>query len=326
MAVQVLVQDNTNGNIYDISGLVTDLSIETSLEPQPSKLTLNFVDDGKASIREGSPLMFKYDGLNMFYGYIFTHEITQKGKISITAYDQSRYLKTKDSYVFSGMTASQVFSKICQDFGIRYKIINPSSYILPPKAYDDKSLWEIFQDCLDMTLMNANEMYCIRDNFGTLEFAHMESYKTKIFIGDGSHATDFTYKSSIDDEVYNRVKLVQIDKENKKKNIYIVEDSNNIAKWGKLQYFEKVDEKMNDSQIKAKAHQILQAKNRLKRTISMEALGDGRIRAGSGIFVGLEDLKQNGVVVNNYFIVSKCTQKWEGNKHNMSLELMMEVD
>lgn len=154
----------------------------------------------------------------------------------------------------------------------------------------------------------------------------MDTYKTNIFIGDESHATDYSYKSTIDDEVYNRVKLVQIDKEKKKKNVYIVEDSKNIAKWGRLQFFEKVDEKMNDSQIKAKANQILQARNRIKRTLSVDALGDIRIKAGSGIMVGLEDLKRDNMNTYKYFIVGKCTQKFSGNAHDMNLDLFLGVD
>lgn len=157
MSVQLLIQENEKGNIYDVGSLVTELNIETTLEPQPSKLTVTYIDDGKTVLTKGSPIMFKYSGYNVFYGYVFEHELTSKKEIKITAYDQSRYLKAKDTYVFSGMTASQIFVKVCQDFGIRHKVINPSRYILPPKAYDDKTLWEIIQSGIDTTLMNVNE-------------------------------------------------------------------------------------------------------------------------------------------------------------------------
>ena len=325
MNIEIIVQDSKSGIAYDISEIVTSVKWETSLINQPGKLTFSYIEDEKISISEGSPISFKVDGKRVFFGYIFKRGKKKDKKIPVTAYDQMRYLKNKDTYVLSGLTASQIFTKICNDFRLSSEVIDSSSYIVSPRVHDNKTLFEIIQHAIDETLINTGNWYMIRDNFGKLQFISINSMKTDLFIGDESLLIDFDYESSIDDDTYNQVKLIKENKETKKREIYIVKDSNTIKQWGLLQYFEKMDENANSAQIKARAEMILKLKNRVTKKLKLNCLGDLRVAAGSGVVLGISDLQKEGVAINQYFMVTTCSHTFQNDLHTMQLEVQVSI-
>jgi len=325
MNIEAIVQDSKSGVVYDISELITDATWETTLTNQPGKLTFNYIDDTKVTISEGSPISFKVDGKGVFFGYIFKKGKKKDEKIPVTAYDQMRYLKNKDTYVLSNLTASQIFTKICRDFKLSFEVIDSSSYIVSPRVNDNKTLFEIIQHGIDETLINTGNWYMIRDNFGKLQFISINSMKTDLFIGDESLLIDFDYESSIDNDTYNQVKLIKENKETKKREIYIVKDSNTIKQWGLLQYFEKMDEKANAAQIQARAEMILKLKNRVTKKLKLNCLGDLRVAAGSGVVLGISDLQKEGVAINQYFMVTTCSHIFQNDLHIMQLEAQVSI-
>lgn len=325
MNIEAIVQDSKSGVAYDISELITNAVWETTLTNQPGKLTFNYIDDNKVTISEGSPISFKVDGKGVFFGYIFKRGKKKDKKVPVTAYDQMRYLKNKDTYVLSNLTASQIFTKICRDFKLSFEVIDSSSYIVSPRVNDNKTLFEIIQHGIDETLINTGNWFMIKDNFGTLEFVSINSLKTDLFIGDESLLIDFNYESSIDDDSYNQVKLIKDNKETKKREIYIVKDSNTIKQWGLLQYFEKMDENANEAQIKARAEMILKLKNRVTKKLKLECLGDLKVAAGSGVVLGISDLQKEGIAINQYFMVTSCTHTFQNDLHTMQLEVQVSI-
>lgn len=325
MNIELIAQNNEDGTIYDLSELVTDTSWETGTASTPGKLTFNYLADDKVNLGEGSVVSFKKNGQGVFYGYLFKTSKKESKEITITAYDQQRYLKNKDTYVLQGLTASGIFSKICSDFKLNGVVKNASSYIIPDKVMDSKTLFEIIQYGIDVTIINAAEWNLIRDVFGELQFINMNALKTDLFIGDESLLTGFTYESSIDDDTYNQVKLIKENTDTKKREIYIVKDSANISKWGTLQYFDKVDESANASQIKEKAEKMLQLKNRVTKKLKLDCLGDLRVSAGSGIVVGISALTKKQLATNQYYMVTNCTHNFRGGIHTMALEMQVSI-
>lgn len=320
MQIELLAQNKMEGTIYDLSRLASDIVWDTEITGQPGKLTFSYVDAG-VNLPEGSTVRLNVNGQGVFFGYIFTHTRNAEGIVGVTAYDQLKYFKNKNTYVISEMTASQVFTKLCADAKLKqYKVVNPSSYIVSARVHDDKSLYEVVERALDETLAYAGEWYIIRDNFGTLEFLDLKSLKKNIIIGDQSLLNDFEFESSIDGETYNQIKLVQENKTSKKREVYIAKDSNNIAAWGLLQYYEKVDETINPAQIKEKADKLLNLKNRVTKELSLTSLGHLDVFAGVQIVVDVEQLKKEGIE-KKYFLVTKCSHTFANQLHTMELEL-----
>jgi hypothetical protein len=326
MDIRLIVQESESGFIYDISELVTgSITWDTELAAQPGKLQFQYVDDPDININEGSSVSFRHNGEGIFFGFVFNRKKTDKKIVSITAYDQLRYLKNNDSYVFKNKTAAQIFEKVCQDFNLKYKVVNSSSYIVPPKPHDNKSLFDIIDFGISRTLIDTAEWYMIRDNFGVLEFININSLKTDVYISDKATALDYDFESSIDSDTYNQIKFIRENKETEKRDVYIIKDSSTIQKWGILQYFEKIDEKANEAQIQQRAEAFLKVKNRKTKKLKLPCLGNFKVFAGCGVVVDIEDLQKEGIGNKQYFLVSSCSHSLENDTHKMTLDLQVVI-
>ena len=329
MDIELIVQDSESGKIYDISELASAIQWETTILEQPGKLTFECIDDGTTQFYEGSVIRLKVNGSGVFYGYLFTRKRSETKKIQITAYDALRYLQNKDTYVFPSMTSSEIFEMLCKAQKLRYRIADASTYKCAPATRDNKSYYEMIQKAQDETLINAGKWYVVRDVFGILEHVEVTALRTNWFIGDANLLTGYEYESSIDSETYNQVKVIREVKdpnESKKiagREVYVLSSSENISKWGLLQHFEKVDEKLNTAQLKQRANQMLKLYNRKTKTLKMRCIGVIGIRAGSSVIVGISDLKDEKIPDIQYAIVSSCTHNFDGDQHTMTLTLQL---
>ena len=315
MALEILF-DNRDGKIYDISDMATAVSWKTVRIGQPGSLDVSLVKHKDLRIDPGAVIRVRDGSNNVFYGYVFTIEQGDDDKVSITAYDQIRYLLSKDTFIFANATAGEIIRKVAGDFGLKVGNLAGTGYRIPTLVEDNQTGLDAICKALDLTLIATGNIYVFYDNFGSLTLTNAADMRVDVAIGDESLAYEFSYKRSIDDDTYNRIKLVQDNKQTGRRDVYVVQDSANIAKWGRLQYFDVVDEKMNSAQIKELLNTLIQLKNRERRSLKIDAIGDLRIRAGCYIPVILNELG-----INQYFLVDECTHKWEGDDHTMSITL-----
>ena len=83
-------------------------------------------------------------------------------------------------------------------------------------------------------------MLVFYDKFGELTLTTPKNLPIQYIIGNESFMSSFEFEGSIEDSA-NIVRLIQENKETKKREVYIYQDSYNIGAWGKLQYMKKVD-------------------------------------------------------------------------------------
>ena len=140
-----------------------------------------------------------------------------------------------------------------------------------------------------------------------------------VLLGDGSLVTDYTYKRDIDSDTYNRVKLVRPNKDTGRADTYVHEDTETIKKWGLLQYYDQVDENLNEAQIDQMCAQYLQYYNRVLQTLTIEAIGVPGLRAGMIIPVRFGDI--NDLSVSRLLLAEKVTHTFEADDHTMSIEV-----
>jgi hypothetical protein len=288
---------------------------ETARKGVPGKLEFSVVKDNVISFQEGNIVRMQVDETNVFYGYVFTKKRNKDGTIKVTAYDQLRYLKNKDTYNYGNLTASGLVKEIAEDFLLKTGVIENTSYVIKRRLEDNKTLFDIIQTALDLTLQNTKKMYVLYDDFGKLTLRDIESMKLNLLINKFT-AEDFDYSSSIDGETYNTIKLVYNNEKLHTRNIYTVYDSDRMGAWGVLQYYESIDENTNG---KAKANALLSLYNHKTRNLSVSnAIGDIRVRGGSIIGVKLE---LGDVNVNNYMLVESVKHTFNSNQHLMDLTL-----
>lgn len=325
MNIELLVEDTKTGNIWDLSSVASDITYTTYLQDSPGKLSFSIVEDVEKMFYEGSRVRLTVDGKGVFFGYVFTRSRTEAGSMSVDCYDQLRYLKNKDTAVFSGVSAHMVFAQICKAQQLEHRVVSQSRYLLPSKVYDDKSFYEMIQDSIDLTLVNSGAWFLMRDNFGVIEFAEIGARQTNFIIGDGHLLTGYSFKSSIDDDTYNQIKLVQEvtnDETNvTSRQVYFVYDSATMAQWGALQYYETVDENTNEAQIRQRAEMLLELKNRPKQTLTLNCLGNLEITAGNSVYVDIEALRGEETENGKYALVSECQHTFSNSMHTMSLKI-----
>ena len=317
-----LIIDNRNGNVWDISGIVSDVTWKTSRIGRPGSLEFTLIKGGiyqnvNFQYNSGDVVRFSYNGQNVFYGYIFSVDRGKDEDVRILAYDQIRYLLAQDTYVFSNVTATEVIRRIAQDFNLRVGQLEDTGYRIPTMVEDGQKLLDIIDKALVLTLWNTNRNYVFYDDAGALSLRNVESTLLDIVIGGGSLMYDYRTKVSIDDDTYNVVKLYKDNKETGKREVYVAQDSANIAKWGRLQLYQSVDEEMNAAQIQELLDQLITLKNRETKSLRIDAIGDIRVRAGWFVRILIEELG-----INQPFLVNECTHRFDGaNHHTMSLDL-----
>jgi hypothetical protein len=295
--------------------VVDEIQWETERKGVQGKLSFKVLNDDVLDFTEGDQTILRIDGADVFFGFVFKKSRDKEGIISVTCYDQLRYLKNKDTYSYSNKTASEVVRMIASDFNLQVGELDDTKFKIESRVEDNQTLFDIIQNALDLTLSNMNEMYVLYDDFGKITLKNIGSMKLDILI-DEETGENYDYTSSIDGETYNKIKLVRENKEQGKREIYITQDSENMNQWGVLQYFENINEGVNG---KAKAEALLSFYNQKTRELSIKgAFGDFRVRGGSLVAVSLN---LGDVIVNSFLLVEKASHSFTESLHTMDLKL-----
>lgn len=281
----------------------------------PGQLSFNMFYDGVVDFTEGDRVRLKVDDDEIFYGFIFKLKKDKEQVISVTAYDQLRYLKNKNTYVYSGKTAGEVVQMIASDFNLQTGEIEDTRFKIASMVEDDSTLFDIIQNALDLTLENQNKMFVMYDDFGKIALKSIENMKLDVLI-DEETGENFDYTSSIDDNTYNKIKLTYENEDAGTRDVYIAQHGENINTWGVLQYTDTLKEGENGQ---AKADALLNLYNHKTRNLSINnAFGDTRVRAGCliPVILNLGDIK-----VQNMMLVEKCKHEFNESQHFMTLTL-----
>lgn len=314
-------QNNVSGNAYEIQDLVSAAKWTTKRSGSPASLELTVMVNESIQWSPGGILTLindEYDKKDKFYGYVTKISQSEKNEVKITAYDQTWYLKkNKDTYVFTGKRADQILKQIADDFKLKTASLPNTGYAIPSMVEDGQTLFDIVLKALDYTLINSKKMYVLWDDFGKLTLSNVEDQKLDLLIGDESLATGYTYEEDIDSEAYNKIKLVKDNKTTGKRDVYIYQDSKNMALWGTLQDYQKVDENMNAAQIKEKGSQMLELYNRPKKTFEVKALLNLDVRAGQAVYIRIADVNAKA-----FYIVEECSQDLIKNTMQLKLKVV----
>jgi cell wall-associated NlpC family hydrolase len=305
-----------NGNDLYEPVIEDTITWETERKGSPGKLSFNIFQDSIIKFGEGNAIRVKLNDANVFYGFIFQHKRNKDSSVQVIAYDQLRYFKNKDTYIYENKTASELLTMIAKDFNLKCGTVENTKYKIDSRVEEDKTLFDIVLNALDSTIENAKEMYVLYDDFGKLTLKSIGSMKLDTLI-DADILEDFDYSSSIDGNSYNKIKLSKENKDTGKREIYIAQDSKNINSWGILQHFETIDENVNG---KNKADALLKLYNQKVKSLTVKnVLGDIKVRAGCLVAVVLDlgDMK-----VQNYMLVDKAKHSFSNDEHFMDLTLV----
>lgn len=281
----------------------------------PGKLTFEAYSNKKYKITEGNSVLLVVNGKKMFYGFVFTRKRGKDGWYSYTVYDQLRYLKNKDTMVFIKKRADQYIRMIAERFNLKCGKLANTGYVIKKRIEDESELFDMIQTALDDTMMTKNKLYVLFDEVGKLRLKNVSNMKVDCLI-DEETGRDYSYTSTIDSGVYNQIKLIYENTEEKKRETYMMKDDSNISRWGVLQYLEKIDDP-DVGKLKSKALLTLYNKKARHLAIS-DVIGNVKVRAGSlvPVVLNLDDIK-----VANYMLVDKVTHTFNNNEYTMDLNV-----
>ncbi len=319
MNVELLVANESGSKVYQ-PAVEEGIEWTTQRAGTPGKLTFKVLKDDILDFTEGSAVRLKVDGDEVFYGFVFTKSRQKDQIITVTAYDQLRYLNNKDTKVYEGKTATQFIQMLAADYRLNVGDMEDTGYVIASRVEENSSLFDMIQNALDLTLTNTGNMFVLFDSFGKLTLKSLG----KMRVGDGDNylmideetGENFDYKSSIDSQTYNKVKLTYDNEETGTREVYIAQSGENMNKWGILQYFDTLQKGENGQ---AKADALLKLYNKKTRNLKIQnAFGDNRVRAGSLIVV---NLALGDMSVKNFMLVEKCVHTYNESEHWMTLTL-----
>ena len=312
MTVELLIEHE--GILY-APAVEEGITWQTDRYGSPGELNFTVIRDSVLKIGSGDAVRLTVDGTGIFYGFVFQMAPKKGGTMEIKAYDQLRYFKNKDTYVYENKTAGELLQMLCADFNLNAGQIEDTGYKIESRVEDGQTLFDIMQNALDLTLLNTGQMYVMFDDFGALALRNISGMAYNLLICENT-AEDYKYTVSIDGETYNQIKLVFDNEETGKRDVYMTKHTENINKWGILQYYDTLQKGENGV---AKAEALLSLYNKETRNLSISnAFGDVNIRAGRMI-VAMLDL--GDMQLSNLMLVEKCKHTFQENVHFMDLTL-----
>lgn len=321
MSVELLIANESGRKLYKPS-VQEGIEWSTERRSTPGKLTFKIMKDNVLDFSEGSAVRLK-DGKNkIFYGFVFKKQSSrEKNIITVTAYDQLRYLKNKDTRIFENTTTAGIIKEIGSAYNLNIGSLEKTKYVIESRVEENVSLFEMIENALDLELTNLKKMYVFYDDFGKLTLKSIGNMKVGnnkkgYLMIDEDTGQNYDFTSSIDNDTYNKIKLTYDNEKTGKREVYIAQDSSHINQWGILQYFDTLSKGENG---KAKADALLSLYNQRTRNLKIRnAIGDNRVRAGSMIIV---KLNLGDVKLKNFMLVEKCKHTYKENEHWMDLTL-----
>ncbi len=308
-----LLIENDRVYLPVIEGAVT---LEYKRQLNPGVLRFNVHKDNIINFQGGSPVRLRVGGKDIFRGYVFEKSRKERDIISVTAYDSLRYFKNKDTILYRNKKYSDLLKMLIKDYRLREGDICDTGYVIE-KQLEEGTVFDILANAADITYVQTGSSFVLLDDFGSICLRNRQSMTTDI-VFDKDNTGSFDYTSTIDREVYDYIQVVIDNKKEGVRNVYTASDDN-TALWGRLQYYFKPKEELNEAQIKALADEYLKRYSRKRRYLSLfDVKGDISVRGGSVVGVNLD---LGDIIVNEQMTCDRVCHTFYGKHHLMDIDL-----
>ena len=255
-------------------------------------------------------------GKDVFYGYVFKKSRQDPVKITVTCYDQLRYFKNKDTIVYENKKYSDLVKMLAKDYGLKTGVIEDTEYVIESRI-EEATLFDMCGNASDLTVVDTGKLFVLYDDFGKLCLRNIENMKLDRLI-DRDTAQKFSYESSIDKDVYSRIRLAMDNDQTGERELYDTNSEWLQQQWGVLQLYEKSTDG-DAALLKERGKLMLDYYGKKRRTLSInKCLGDIRVRGGSSLVVMLE---LGDMELKNYMVVESVKHTFSQGEHWMDLDV-----
>lgn len=296
--------------------VVQEVRWETRIAGAPGLLEFTIYDDGNINFPEGANVQFFSDGTPIFNGFLFERERTKDHLVRCLAYDQLRYLKQEEPYVYVNKTATEVIKMIAEDYRLQIGELADTKYKIPARNEMGVSMWECILQALGITHAITTERFVLYDDFGKLVLKNIKDMQLKMLI-EKDNLEDFRLLTSINNETANAVKIIINNPQTAKRENYIINDEGNIGKWGLLKFYKEIQYGMNGTNY---AQMQLSLRNIVSRDFSLKGIrGEPTIRAGNAMTINLE---QETGMKPVQLVADRVLHRFSGDDHSMDIDFI----
>ena len=198
---------------------------------------------------------------------------------------------------------------IASDFGLVTGEIQDTGYKISSRIEDNTTLIDMIQFAISETYLNTGKLFTLYDDAGKLSLVDLNTLKINDIAINGNATQDFDYRTTIDNNVYNKIVLYQ-DDEDKNRYFYMKQDDFNVSRWGILQLTEKLNEGENPTN---KVKVMLDLYNRTNRLLTIkDTLGDIRLRAGATVYCKFD---LGDLILDKLMVVEHATHKFSNSQY-----------
>ena len=264
---------------------------------------------------EGNRVQLSHRGTPVFDGFVFQTESNGKGQ-SALCYDRLKYLLYKDTRVFQNRTARQIAEEILRERRLEAGTFTETGYVLPLLAMEGRPLLEMIRKALEETRAATGREFVFYDACGEIVLREAADNPAGVLICGENQLISYRKVSDIDGDTFNRFKIWQEDGRSGFRRVTVADDGQAQEKWGVLQYFERVDSRLNPAQVAGRIQALREAKCQARLTLETECLADPACRAGRTVLVRLE----SGGAVETC-LIEEAEQRFSGGAGRMRLKL-----
>ena len=153
---------HTDGKVLDFSYVAAAISLKSSWANGASKLTFRYPKSVGIKLNNGDYVVFEYNEVKLFAGTVFTIKKVN-GDPEITAYDQLRYFKAKDTIMRKNKSLSELLD-VCAGNLLVTTDVAAITEKLPNYLFENQTYLDmIYQSCSDH-LVDTGDYYVLRDN------------------------------------------------------------------------------------------------------------------------------------------------------------------
>jgi hypothetical protein len=261
--------------------------------------------------------VFYKDDTELFRGMFISQSQSQNKAMTAKAYDNGiRLANNKDTFNYTNATATEIFSDICQRFGIPKGNAVDTKYKIPELPKPKTTAWDCLADALTLTREATGVRYYPRCSGEKLELIERRESILMWVIETGVNLIDYSQTKSIE-KIKTRIKLLS-------KEGGVLAEASDAALEGKIGVFSDIADKkdeMTNAQLKELVNTTLAENNKSVSSLSVSALGQPDVITGSGVSVIIKHLG-----ISRTYYVEEDTHTFSGGLHTMRLKLATALD
>lgn len=263
---------------------------------------------------EGDRVRLLRKGQAVFDGFVFQTERDGRGQ-RVLCYDRVKYLLYKDTKVFRNRTAGEIAGEILGERQLKTGGMAETGYVLPLLAMEGQTLLQMIRKALEETRAATGKEFVLYDNAGEMVLREAAENPAGVLLCGENQVLSYQEKSDIDGGTFNRFKIWQEDGRSGFRRVTVENDGDSQEKWGVLQYFERVDSRLNAAQVKERIAALRKSAGQARRTLEVQGLADWVCRAGTTALVRL------GTEAAEVCLIEEAEQRFSGGQERMSLRL-----